>query len=50
MTDAQTTLFQFFFQVLAQGYPKGKVGAVVEIARTITQGRIFGHHWLTKSS
>jgi len=25
-------------EVLAQGYPKGKAGAVVEIVRTITQG------------
>ena len=51
MTDAQTIpLFQSFFQVLAQGYPKGKAGAVVEIVRTITQGRIFGHIWLTKLS
>ena len=38
------------FQVLAQGYPKGKAGAVVEIVRTITQGKIFGHPWLTKLS
>ena len=38
------------FQVLAQGYPKGKAGAVVEIVRTITQGRIFGDFWLTKPS